>query len=169
MNTKVDINLQFEEAMRLDLNDFTWDDELELYEDEKTQLCWLTWVTRDSQPQVLENDCMIDQTWFMKGTPVANLIKHAEGIYQTEVAAQNSKIKFGTDDNEHWFAHDVPFFGRVQIDRIEEHGLVEWDIYFNECWQGPFNSKAKCIQHLEECIQEKVEEKARKKQGLENI
>ena len=108
--------------------------------------------------QILENDCMINQTWFMKGTPVANLIKHAEGIYQAEVAAQNSKIKFGTDDNKIWWAHDVPFFGTVQLDQIEEHGLVEWDIYFNECWQGPFNSKAKCIQHLEECIAERREE-----------
>ncbi|WP_151789178.1 hypothetical protein [Acinetobacter seifertii] len=106
----------------------------------------------------LQNDCMIDQTWFMKGTPVANLIKHAEGVYQAEVAAQNSKIKFGTDDNQHWFAHEVPFFGTVQIDRIEEHGLVEWDIHFNECWQGPFNSKQRCIQHLEECIAEKRQE-----------
>ncbi|MFH4180358.1 hypothetical protein WDA55_20080, partial [Acinetobacter baumannii] len=106
----------------------------------------------------LQNDCMIDQTWFMKGTPVANLIKHAEGVYKAEVAAQNSKIKFGTDDNEHWFAYEVPFFGTVQIDRIEEHGLVEWDIHFNECWQGPFNSKQQCIQHLEECIAEKRQE-----------
>lgn len=108
----------------------------------------------------LQNDCMIDQTWFMKGTPVANLIKHAEGVYQAEVAAQNSKIKFGTDDNQQWFAHDVPFFGTVQIDRIEEHGLVEWDIHFNECWQGPFNSKQRCIQHLEECIAEKHQEQS---------
>lgn len=106
----------------------------------------------------LQNDCMIDQTWFMKGTPVANLIKHAEGVYQAEVAAQNSKIKFGTDDNQHWFAHEVPFFGTVQIDFIQEHGLEEWDIYFNECWQGPFNSKQRCIQHLEECIAEKRQE-----------
>ncbi len=68
------------------------------------------------------------------------------------------KIKFGTDDNEHWFAYEVPFFGTVQIDRIEEHGLVQWDIHFNECWQGPFNSKQQCIQHLEECIAEKRQE-----------
>ncbi|MDR8459751.1 hypothetical protein FPK42_24780, partial [Acinetobacter baumannii] len=72
----------------------------------------------------LQNDCMIDQTWFMKGTPVANLIKHAEDVYKAEVSAQNSKIKFGTDNNQQWFAHNVPFFGTVQIDRIEEHGLV---------------------------------------------
>lgn len=114
-------------------------------------------VAKLSNP-MLQNNCMIDQTWFMKGTPVANLIKHAEGVYQAEVAAQNSKIKFGTDDNQQWFAHDVPFFGTVQIDRIEEHGLVEWDIHFNECWQGPFNSKQQCIQHLEECIAEKRQE-----------
>lgn len=118
---------------------------------------WCTWQAAKAQAvpeQTLESDCMINQVWFMKGTPVDSLIKHAEDIYKTEVIAQNSAIKFGTDDNEHWFAHDVPFFGRVQIDRIEEHGLVEWDIFFNECWQGPFDSKQKCIKHLEECIAE---------------
>lgn len=108
--------------------------------------------------QLLENDCMIDQTWFMKGTPVANLIKHAEGVYKAEAIAQNSKIQFGTDDNKTWWAHEVPFFGTVQLDQIEEDGLIEWDIYFNECWQGPFSSKSKAIQHLEECISEKREE-----------
>ena len=109
---------------------------------------------------VLQNDCMIQQTWFMKGTPVSALIEHAENVYQSEAIAQNSKIKFGTDDNEHWFAHDVPFYGTVQIDRIEEHGLVEWDIHFNGCWQGPFNSKSECIKHLEECIKEEREQNA---------
>ena len=78
-----------------------------------------------SKEVLLESDCMINQTWFMKGTLASALIKHAENAYKNEVIAQNSKIKFGTDDNEHWFAHDVPFFGRVQIDRTEEHGLVE--------------------------------------------
>ena len=107
---------------------------------------------------VLQNDCMIQQTWFMKGTPVSALIEHAENVYQSEAIAQNSKIKFGTDDNEHWFADDVPFYGTVQIDRIEEHGLVEWDIHFNGCWQGPFNSKSECIKHLEECIKEEREQ-----------
>ncbi len=68
--------------------------------------------------ETLKNDCMIGQTWFMKGSPVSVLIKHAEAVYKAEIVAQNSKIKFGTDDNEHWFAHDVPFFGTVQIDRI---------------------------------------------------
>lgn len=58
---------------------------------------------------LLENDCMIGQFWFMKGTPVSALIKHAEEIYKAEVIAQNSKIDFGTDDNELWWAHDVPF------------------------------------------------------------
>lgn len=106
----------------------------------------------------LQNDCMIGQTWFMKGSPVAALIKHAEEVYKAEAVAQNSKIEFGTDDNEHWFVHDVPFYGTVQIDRIEEHGLVEWDIHFNECWQGPFDSKSACIKHLEECIKEECEE-----------
>lgn len=112
-------------------------------------------VEKEAMSQaVLQNDCMIGQTWFMKGTPVSALIKHAENVYQAEAVAQNSKIEFGTDDNEHWFAHDVPFYGQVQIDRIEEYGLVEWDIYFNECWQGPFNSKQECIKYLEECIKE---------------
>lgn len=107
--------------------------------------------------QVLENNCMIGQAWFMRGTPVSALIKHAEKAYQAEVVAQNSKLEFGTDDNEHWFAHDVPFYGTVQIDQIEEHGLVEWDIHFNGCWQGPFDSKSECIKHLEECISEERE------------
>jgi iron-sulfur cluster repair protein YtfE (RIC family) len=52
----------------------------------------------------LQVDCMIDQVWFMKGTPVANLIQHASEVYKAEAVAQNSKIEFGTDDNEHWFA-----------------------------------------------------------------
>lgn len=108
--------------------------------------------------QVLKNHCMVGQTWFMEGTPVSALIKHAESVYKAEVIAQNSKIEFGTDDNEHWFAHDVPFYGTVQIDRIEEHGLVEWDIYFNGCWQGTFGSKSECIKHLEGCIAEEHEE-----------
>ncbi|HEN9529045.1 TPA: hypothetical protein U9I80_003436 [Acinetobacter baumannii] len=138
-----------------------------LLEDRDAFLAHACWKYKENQLKAyqeqienlkLQNDCMIDQTWFMKGTPVANLIKHAEGVYKAEVAAQNSKIKFGTDDNEHWFAYEVPFFGTVQIDRIEEHGLVEWDIHFNECWQGPFNSKQQCIQHLEECIAEKRQE-----------
>ncbi len=107
--------------------------------------------------QVLENNCMIGQAWFMRGTPVSALIKHAEKAYQAEVVAQNSKLEFGTDDNKHWFAHDVPFYGAVQIDLIEEHGLVEWDIHFNGCWQGPFDSKSECIKHLEECIAEERE------------
>ena len=121
------------------------------------------YAKRDAQAQavpeqILENNCMIGQTWFMKGTSVSGLIKHAEGVYNAEAVAQNSKIEFGTDDNEHWFAHDVPFYGRVQISRIEEHGLVEWDICLNQCWQGPFNSKSECIKHLEECIAEQHEE-----------
>lgn len=108
--------------------------------------------------QVLKNHCMVGQTWFMEGTPVSALIKHAESVYKAEVIAQNSKIEFGTDDNENWFAHDVPFYGTVQIYRIEEHGLVEWDIHFNGCWQGPFGSKSECIKHLEGCIAEEHEE-----------
>ncbi|MGS9896573.1 hypothetical protein [Acinetobacter baumannii] len=106
----------------------------------------------------LANDCMINQVWFMKGSPVSELIKHAEGVYKAEAVAQNSKIEFGTDDNEIWWAHDVPFFGRVQLQRFVEHGIVEWDIHFNECWQGPFESKARAILHLQECIAEKLEE-----------
>ena len=157
MSKKTALHFKFESLTVHVLENFTWNEELELYEDERTQICWFTFISA-IEGFTLENDCMIDQTWFMKGTPVANLIKHAEGVYKAEVAAQNSKIKFGTDDNQQWFAHDVPFFGTVQIDRIEEHGLVEWDIHFNECWQGPFNSKQKCIQRLEECIAEKRQE-----------
>ena len=99
---------------------------------------------------------MIGQTWFMKGTPVSALIKFAEDIYKSEAIAQNSKIKFGTDDNEVWWAHDVPYFGEVQMNWIKED--QEWDIYLDGCWQGPFNSKSECIKHLEECIAEQREE-----------
>lgn len=102
--------------------------------------------------QTLTSDCMINKLWFMKGTPVANLIKHAEEVYKAEVIAQNSKIKFGTDDNEVWWAHDVPYYGEVQMNWIKED--QEWDIFFNGCWQGPFDSKQECIKHLEECIAE---------------
>ena len=126
----------------------------ELYERKK----WQTAKAQAAPEQVLKNHCMVGQTWFMEGTPVSALIKHAESVYKAEVIAQNSKIEFGTDDNEHWFAHDVPFYGTVQIDRIEEHGLVEWDIHFNGCWQGPFGSKSECIKHLEGCIAEEHEE-----------
>lgn len=109
---------------------------------------------------ILENDCMIGQTWFMKGTSVSELVNHAEKVYKTEAVSQNSKIEFFTDDNEHWFAHDVPFFGTVQIDRIKEHDFVEWDIHFGDCWQGPFSSKSECIEHLEICIKEEQEQNA---------
>lgn len=160
---KSDIHKKFEEAMVSDLNNFEWDEKFECYTDLTTQLCWLTWLTCISQEQLLERDCMIDQTWFMKGTPVVRLIKFAEVAYQAEVVAQNSKIEFGTDDNEIWWAHEVPFYGTVQLNQIIEHGLLEWDIYFNECWQGPFSSKSKAIQHLEECIQEKKDEANEKK------
>ena len=122
---------------------------------------WSAWLKAKAVPEILENDCMIEQYYFPAGTPVANLIKHAEEIYKSVAAAQNSKIEFGTDDNVHWFAHDVPFYGRVQISHYKED--CEWDIYFNECWQGPFNSKAECIRHLEECIAEQ-----RKAQELTN-
>lgn len=128
------------------------------FEHKLTNERWLGWLDHAFSSLNLENDCMIDQTWFMKGTPVSALIKHAENVYKAEAVAQNSKIEFGTDDNQIWWAHEVPFFGTVQMDRIEEHGVIEWDIYFNKCWQGPFGSKARCVQHLEECIKEKREE-----------
>ncbi len=136
-----------------------------LLEDRDAFLAYASWEYKENQLKAyqeqienlkLKNNCMIDKTLFMKGTAVANLIKYAEGVYQAEVIAQNSKIKFGTDDNENWFAHDVPYFGTVQI--LKE--FSEWDIHFNDCWQGPFNSKSECIKHLEECIQEKREEQS---------
>lgn len=141
-----------------------WDAAKHGFEDDMLNMAWEMWSSgqvakaQAVPEQILKNDCMIGQTWFMKGTPVSALVKYAEGIYKAEVIAQNSKIEFGTDDNKHWWAHDVPFYGEVQMDRIEEHGLVEWDIHFNDCWQGPFNSKAECIKHLEECIAEQREE-----------
>ena len=58
---------------------------------------WKLWQAATAQAmseQTLESDCMINQVWFMKGTPVNSLIKHAEEIYKTEVIAQNSAIKF---------------------------------------------------------------------------
>lgn len=124
------------------------------FADKSTNERWMGWLDHATESLYLKNNCMIGQTWFMKGTPVSALIKFAEKIYKSEAIAQNSKIKFGTDDNENWFAHDVPFFGTVQI--LKEFN--EWDIHFGDCWQGPFNSKSECIQHLEECIQEKREE-----------
>lgn len=151
-------HLNFEQEMSINLNDLRWNAELDMYENELTQLCWLTWVTCLEHKLKLKNHCMINKTWFMKNTPVSNLIQHAENIYKTEVIAQNSKIKFGTDDNQTWWAHEVPFFGTVQMERIEEHGFVEWDIVLNDCWQGPFESKERCIHHLEECIKEKRDE-----------
>lgn len=161
--TEPELHSKFESIMKHDLENFDWNEDLELYVNETTQICWLTFLLT-LESHTLINDCMIDQTWFMKGTPVANLIKHAESVYKAEAIAQNSKIQFGTDDNKTWWAHDVPYFGTVQLDQIEENGLIEWDIYFNECWQGPFSSKSKAIQHLEECIQEQREE-----QGERNV
>ena len=120
---------------------------------------WQMWQESKAHT-VLENDCMIEKTWFMKGSRVAALVKYAENVYKAEAVAQNSKIEFGTDDNEIWWAHEVPFFGTVQMDKIVEHGLTEWDIYLDGCWQGPFSSQSKAIQHLEECIKEKMEENA---------
>lgn len=120
---------------------------------------WKMWQASKAHT-VLENDCMIEKTWFMKGSRVADLVKYAENVYKAEAVAQNSKIEFGTDDNEIWWAHEVPFFGTVQMDKIVEHGLTEWDIYLDGCWQGPFSSQSKAIQHLEECIKEKMEENA---------
>lgn len=159
MSIKSKLHFKFESLMIHDLENFIWNEDLELYEDQTTQICWLTFLmTRESI--TLDNHCMIDQTWFIKGTRAADLIKHAEGVYKAETIAQNSKIQFGTDDNEHWFAHEVPFFGRVQISKFNENGLIEWDIHFGECWQGPFESKSRCIQHLEECIAEKREEQS---------
>ncbi|ENV91127.1 hypothetical protein F938_03626 [Acinetobacter bereziniae LMG 1003 = CIP 70.12] len=126
------------------------------FADKNTNERWLGWLDHATENLNLKSDCMIGHTWFMKGSPVSALIKHAEEIYKAEVIAQNSKIKFGTDDNEVWWAHDVPYFGEVQMNWIKED--QEWDIYLDGCWQGPFNSKSECIQHLEECIQEKREE-----------
>lgn len=126
------------------------------FANDKTNERWMGWLDHAVASLNLKNHCLIGQTWFMKGTPVSALIGFAEKIYKSEVVAQNSKIKFGTDDNEVWLAHDVPYFGEVQMNWIKED--QEWDIYLDKCWQGPFNSKSECIQHLEECIQEKREE-----------
>ena len=67
---KSDIHKNFEKFMVNDLDNFEWNEKLDFYIDPTTQLCWLTWLNCISQEQLLENDCMIDQTWFMKGSPV---------------------------------------------------------------------------------------------------
>lgn len=41
------IRQEFEEEMWHDLDDLSWSDELEMYEDRVTQLCWLTWLTAE--------------------------------------------------------------------------------------------------------------------------
>ncbi|WP_314338386.1 hypothetical protein [Acinetobacter guillouiae] len=166
--TKYTVDPEFKEyyidLVGEDEADFTVDKD-GLLEDRDAFICYASWEYKNEQlkkfqNQVdslkLQNDCMIGQTWFMKGTPVSALIEFAENIYKSEAIAQNSKIKFGTDDNEVWWAHEVPFFGEVQMNWIKED--QEWDIYLDGCWQGPFNSKSECIQHLEACIQEKSEE-----------
>lgn len=168
LNTKYTVDQKFKETyvkiVGEEFADFRVDKD-GLLEDRDAFIAYAIWEKKElelkaSREQLenlkLENHCMIGQTWFMKGTPVANLIKHAEKVYKAEAIAQNSKIKFATDDNENWFAHDVPFYGTVQI--LKEFN--EWDIHFNGCWQGPFESKSRCIQHLEECIQERREEQA---------
>lgn len=167
MKYKIDPKFKkhFIELVGEDNADFTVDKD-GLLEDRDAFICHAIWELKEEEIKKyqetldnlpLQNDCMIGQTWFMKGTPVANLIKYAESVYKAEAIAQNSKIQFGTDDNENWFAHDVPFYGTVQI--LKE--FCEWDIHFNGCWQGPFESKSRCIQHLEECITEKREEQRR--------
>ena len=150
-------------ATQDEINDLSFDDEVGFFESNRLadwfvsqiNFGWRVWQAAKAQAvpeQTLTSDCMINKLWFMKGTPVANLIKHAEEVYKAEVIAQNSKIKFGTDDNEVWWAHDVPYYGEVQMNWIKED--QEWDIFFNGCWQGPFDSKQECIKHLEECIAE---------------
>lgn len=91
---------------------------------------------KSQESAVLEHDCMIGYTWVSK----------------------KSKIQFRTDDNEHWWAHDVPYYGTVQLSKTIEHGITEWDMPLDGCWQGPFSSIEKAIVHLEECIKEKREE-----------
>lgn len=139
--------------------------ELDLSGDQIEKLAALDLSINRLQP-LLENNCMIGQTLFMQGTQLTALVEFAESSYFAEAVAQNSTIEFGTDDNQHWFAHDVPFFGRVQITKFEEGGLTEWDIHFNECWQGPFDSKAECIKRLEDCIAEQYLEQEAEKETL---
>ena len=44
-------NYSFENAMSSDIENLDWDDELELYTDPTTQLCWLTWLTAMTTPK----------------------------------------------------------------------------------------------------------------------
>lgn len=113
---------------------------------------------QSQESAVLKKDCMIEQTWFPQGTLITDLVEYAANVYKATAIAQNSKIQFGTDDNEHWWAHDVPYYGTVQLSKIIEHGITEWDMPLDGCWQGPFSSMEKAIVHLEECIKEKREE-----------
>lgn len=131
--------------------------ELDLSGDQIAKLETLDLTLKGLNPD-LEKHCMIGQTWFMQGTSLKDLISYAETVYEDEVVSQNSKIKFGTDDNQNWFAHDVPYYGTVQITKFIENGITEFDIHFNECWQGPFPTQSKCIRHLEDCIAEQREE-----------
>lgn len=124
---------------------------------EQTRQIWKFWIIAQEN-HVLQEDCIIDNHWFMKGMSVHGLIQHAADAYKAKAVAQNSNIEFGTDDNEIWWAHEVPYYGTVQMNRLEEHGLIEWDIVLDGCWQGPFDSKDQAIQHLVECIEEKRQE-----------
>lgn len=131
--------------------------ELDLSGDQINKLENLDLTLKGLNPE-LEKNCMIGQTWFMEGSSLNSMISYAETVYEDEAIAQNSKIEFGTHDNENWFAHNVPYFGKVQISKFTEHGITEFDIHFNDCWQGPFPTQSKCIRHLEDCIAEQRKE-----------
>jgi len=48
MSKKSDLHFKFESLMGPALQNYLWNEELELYEDETTQICWFTFLsTRD--------------------------------------------------------------------------------------------------------------------------
>lgn len=114
---------------------------------------WHASIRRESL-ELLENDCLIGHTLFAKGTPKKDLIKYAENAHKARIVESNSKIKFEGKSPE-WCAHNVPFFGRVQLERVDEdEGFSEWVIFLGGHWQGPFSTRADAIEYLEERIKE---------------
>lgn len=64
-------------------------------------------------------------------------------------------------DDDYWEAKTS--LGLVALHCVEEgwgDEFEEWDICINDCWQGPFDSRYDCIQHLKVCIKEHEEEQS---------
>lgn len=64
-----------------------------------------------------------------------------------------------TCDTDQWCC-ETKEFGCVILQCIDDGDgdeFEEWDICINDCWQGPFDSRHECIEHLKVCIKEKEE------------